>query len=403
MAPEHLEAFQPGAAAGAEAVGQPADLFSLGVVLFELLTGERPFAASSGSGAAGGALAGAPGGGPFAAIQAMAAERRAGAPSARRLRPEIPGTLERAVRRCLEPAPEARFESAKDLAQVLDGCRQLRRAQKELPPPGLLARAVLRRPLLWLVALAVLPHLVGSSVNISYNAVRIAGSLSEEQRALFPRLVLAYNAVMYPLCLALACLLLAPLGRTWKRLARGEEISAAEARRARRRALSFPLWVVALSALGWLPGGALFPLALHVQAGPLPGEVFQRFLFSFSVSGLIALAYSFFGVQFVALRAVYFELWPQAGGLRDLAAEELRPLARRSRWFQLLAGLIPLAGAVIVITVAAAEFTFALRLLVVALIALGMAGFWLATAAADQVAAMVAALAGRRPGAGSSA
>lgn len=53
----------------------------------------------------------------------------------------------------------------------------------------------------------------------------------------------------------------------------------------------------------------------------------------------------------------------------------------------------------IVITVAAAEFTFALRLLVVALIVLGMAGFWLATAAADQVAAMVAALAGRRPGA----
>lgn len=43
MAPEHLDAFMLRDAAAGDAVKEPADIYSLGLVLFELLCGCRPF------------------------------------------------------------------------------------------------------------------------------------------------------------------------------------------------------------------------------------------------------------------------------------------------------------------------------------------------------------------------
>ncbi|HVT80376.1 MAG TPA: protein kinase [Phycisphaerae bacterium] len=76
------------------AVAQPtADVFSLGVILFEILTGERPFKA--------------PGIG-----QLIAAIRTADPPLPRSLRQEIPGALQAICLTALEKPPGARYPSA---------------------------------------------------------------------------------------------------------------------------------------------------------------------------------------------------------------------------------------------------------------------------------------------------
>ena len=74
------------------------DIFSLGVVLFEMLAGKRPFAGDS-------------------SAETMSAILKEDVPD---LPESAPPGLDRIVRRCLEKKPEERFESARDLAFALE-------------------------------------------------------------------------------------------------------------------------------------------------------------------------------------------------------------------------------------------------------------------------------------------
>jgi eukaryotic-like serine/threonine-protein kinase len=103
MAPEHLEAVSLGED---DRLDARADIFSLGVLLFEALTGSRPFPSPSGSSVQ-------------EALQRAAEARRRTPPRLRDDHPEIPAPLERVIRRCLEPEPSARYPNANELAADL--------------------------------------------------------------------------------------------------------------------------------------------------------------------------------------------------------------------------------------------------------------------------------------------
>ncbi len=91
MSPEQLQG---------SALDHRSDIFSFGVVLYEMLTGRRPFTGDTG---------------PELAASILRDEPPDLSDSAH---PPAP-TLERIVRQCLEKRPEDRFESARDLALVL--------------------------------------------------------------------------------------------------------------------------------------------------------------------------------------------------------------------------------------------------------------------------------------------
>ena len=93
MAPEQLE--------GREADTR-ADLWALGCVLYEMATGQRAFEGAS----------------QASLIAAILKEEPR---SMTELRPVTPPGLERVVRRCLQKDPDARFQSASDLAFALKG------------------------------------------------------------------------------------------------------------------------------------------------------------------------------------------------------------------------------------------------------------------------------------------
>ena len=83
-----------------ESAGVPADIYALGVVLFEMLTGRRPFGGESRT---------------EVALRRLSAE----APDPRSVDPDIPASLAAIVRRCLARDPDQRYRSARGLGQAL--------------------------------------------------------------------------------------------------------------------------------------------------------------------------------------------------------------------------------------------------------------------------------------------
>ena len=107
MAPEHLDAFDPAGQTPAEAVGPAADLYGLGLILFEMVAGALPFDDPGPST-------------PLSLrIRQMIQQRTAGVPSIRAANPQASWGLESVLRRCLEPDPARRYQSASELADDL--------------------------------------------------------------------------------------------------------------------------------------------------------------------------------------------------------------------------------------------------------------------------------------------
>ena len=117
MAPEQLRG---------DPVDERSDLFALGIMLYELAAGCRPFSGKSQTDVGASILRDRP-------------------TRLTRIRPDLPAEFEEIVLRCLEKAPEARFQSALDVSNSLRALhRDLDRAEVEKAiPEGVASIAVL--------------------------------------------------------------------------------------------------------------------------------------------------------------------------------------------------------------------------------------------------------------------
>ena len=136
-----------------EAVDHRSDLFSFGVVLYEMLSGKRAFAGGS-------------------SVEVMTAVLKDDPPE---LPASVPPALGRIVRRCLEKEPDRRFQSAADLAFALQPSTasapfrtKRRRAPRWAMPAAALA-AALGAALVWL-ARPLPPPRAGNIVPITHGA-----------------------------------------------------------------------------------------------------------------------------------------------------------------------------------------------------------------------------------------
>ena len=106
-APEHLAALLHRTSDLIRRVDRRSDLYSLGLVLAEMVTGERLFEQ----------------GGSYSAlttqIETMAVEREQERPSLRQVRRDVPWGLESIVRKCLDPDPARRYQQGDHLADDL--------------------------------------------------------------------------------------------------------------------------------------------------------------------------------------------------------------------------------------------------------------------------------------------
>lgn len=361
MSPEHLEAFRPDSNVAPDSVDEQSDIFSLGVVLWELATGSSPFPVLSG---------------PIersnlsSTLQEMADQRRSFPPS----RFKGDRSLADVIYACLSAEPSARPESGIELAAMLAGVRQRRQTLRTAPPDPLL-QASTKRPMLWLMLAGLLPQFGASLLQIVYNTSRIVGELTPSQQALFPRVVTVYNVIVYPLCLSWIGRKLWIVLRERRRLRQGDiNQSDDEVTWARKRALELPMQTAWIACVGWFPGAVVFPIALAVAGDPVPGTVWLHFAISFLLGGAIAATYSCFAAYGVILRAVYPRFWKDLRRFHKRASAELSLLPTRMRRLNMLASTVPLLGAIALVLTAPADEGPVYRGLVVTLILSGAFG-----------------------------
>ncbi len=344
MSPEQLEAYHPEMVAQPEDLDGRSDLYSLGVMLWELATGDRPFhdpMLPSGM---------------LATVAEMVERRRQGvAPEAlERLPRDFPLGLRDVLLRCLDPDPAKRYANASQLARQLQLCLDPEVQALLRPPPASWRVRVARRPLTALVGVALIPNVILSLLNIAFNLRAIIASITsgmaseqaEYIRQIFLGVQLAVvNATVYTIGVGI-CVWMA---RITARAVSQREPPASDERwlTVSRNTLRLP-WCIGLVVLTlWISSGFIFPMWIDLISGrgQISLGIYLQFVTSQVLCGLIAAAMSFFLVAYLVIQAFYPRLVPSEVTEAD-ARPELEQLSRRVNGVFFVLVLVPFAAVI---------------------------------------------------------
>jgi TolB-like protein/Tfp pilus assembly protein PilF/predicted Ser/Thr protein kinase len=137
-------------------VDHRSDIFSIGIILYEMATGKRPFRGDS----------------PAAILASIIKDTPL---TVTKVNPELPPDLGKIIKRCLAKNPEDRIQSAKDLRNELRELKQELESQEALESASAVASSAGKK---WTSA-AALAAVVGVSVIGTYLLTRPAGEDSE--------------------------------------------------------------------------------------------------------------------------------------------------------------------------------------------------------------------------------
>jgi serine/threonine protein kinase len=372
MSPEQMEAYNPAHERSAAELDGRSDLFSLGVTLWELLTGNRPYTDDRMDG-------------PWAAaLLAVTNRRRGGVPTQARssLPADCPQMLVRALERCLDPDPDQRFPDASSFARVLD-LALFPRTQRLLNPPAGDWRLVARRfPLSAMLATGLLPNALAGWFNFSYNYSEVIKRLDATTpglRQAFLWIQTAINCIAFPLGVGLFMLV---AGSVLRALRSGpqaiDRMESDELAQLRHKTLQLGHYGVWIGVGLWLGASLMYPLALRWMVPELPRgdflDLFWHFIASLTICGLIAGAYPFFLGSALGTSSFY-PAFVRPGSTTPHDVVDLIDL-ERALWPHLaLAAAVPLVGMLALFLVGTES-----RWPVVTLCAAGLAGLGVAVA-----------------------
>ncbi|MFC8386900.1 protein kinase [Nocardia sp. NPDC057272] len=334
MSPEQLEACHPGLSRTAADLDTRSDIYSLGVVLWELLTGAKPFDDDT---------AAAEGRGDETTLEAMLERRTGGVDPAAldRVPVNCPAALRRVLLTCLDPDTSRRWAEGAVLAKQFDLCLDARARDLVDPPPDSWRMVWRKWPLLVMILAIGIPNALASWYNIQHNQNLVVSRLSESAQQSFVVITAGVNLVFFPLGAAVLIYLARFVLSVPRGLRHGRRYDPQILRRTRHDTLRIGDRVVIVVFSLWAVSGLTFPIALQLAAGDVPGHAVVHFLASLMVCGAIAVAYPFFLVTFYLVRCIY-PIFLRHGEISTDDSTWLRELSGRCTWYLAVAASVPL-------------------------------------------------------------
>ena len=296
MSPEQLEASHPGHDRSAADLDARSDLFSLGVLLWELLTGTKPFDDSG---------ADDPAWGDQTSLEAMLASRSAGVSSSalQHLPPDCPPALRRVLLRCLEPDRTDRWPDGGVLATQFDLCQDAHARDLVDPPPN--SWRIRLRPFLFpIMALSIaIPNLLAALYNAQLNTALIVDRLDPSTRGTLLRVAGVTNVVFFAFGAAILIYLARRLLIAPRRLRSGRGYHSLD--RARRDSLRLGNQAVAIAFALWLSAAAVFAATIGFAGTGLTIRTAVHFALAAAICAAIAMTYPFFLITLYLTRCIY--------------------------------------------------------------------------------------------------
>ncbi len=334
MSPEQLEASHPKRDRTAADLDARSDVFSLAVMLWELLTGYRPYQDDRIKSAW------------TETLDTLSATRQQGvsAEALARMPRDVPAGMAEALLACLSADREERPASAGQLARRLELCLQPR-ASNLLRVRSDLWRWLRRRPVWPLVLGGLVPNVIMSVLNILINFRALVERLTVANPELVPefqyRVVPTVNMTLYPFGLAILVWLSWPVISAARRRALGLAVPIAQRTALATRALWIPDITAWFALSLWIMSGLIIPTMLHFAAGD-DSQVglfhYAQFALSQSLCGLIAGSVSFFLLALCSARVV-LPLLVDVDAFSPKLADGLLKLSLRT-WLYVGLGLV---------------------------------------------------------------
>tara|TARA_R110002049_G_scaffold2750_2_gene21531 strand:- start:338765 stop:341035 length:2271 start_codon:yes stop_codon:yes gene_type:complete len=333
MAPEHLQAVSADSDLTQDDVGEPADFYSLAILLWELWQGHRPFRQD---------------GSPSSWTQAVGQQLRS-----REQEPEVSNSLGGAAERILETS--LRQALAYDLDdRPKSGSQFAGRLRLALHPDA----AVIFEPEQdspryrvlgvspWLIAGAVIlvPNIAAAIFNFYYNQRELL-TVHPEMKEGFDPLCVWVTFIGFAIGIAFLIWLTKSLVGAFSDLKSNRAIADDSL----NSILALPLRSALIGGMLWGIAGVTYPIALSAMYPQFPSGEAWRFFFSLAICGGVAAIYPFFGMTVLVTTVYYPQLIKKA--MRDDTFDlRANRVIRQSENFLLAAAGIPLLGCALLIS-----------------------------------------------------
>ncbi|TWU51624.1 serine/threonine protein kinase [Rubripirellula reticaptiva] len=365
MSPEHVLAIIDNDAGAQDKIREPADLYSLAVLLWELWQGQRPFPTA----------AAATSWKQAAADQLAARHRPIVMPDCQHQNSDAAErVLAKTLCRALSVEPSDRFANGAEMAGRLR-LSLYPQAATLFDPPESSWRAWLSHQSPWMMACAVLliPHAFAGGLNYQYNMNEVMQT--DQLKSALQSISWIVNLTYFPLATVFAVLHTRSMVRAVENARQNQRVDSRDL----GNMLELGQRAALIGGSMWISSGILFPLIFHSMSPDFHWMASMQLFLSSLICGGIAMAYPYFGMAWLATFVFYPLCLRNTMQDADFDARAAR-MTNRGEVYTLIAAILPLVGGVLMMSSPSLSRWFMLTAVVA-----GMLGLVVATSIQQRV------------------